>query len=339
MISRQKAYSYSVARIRAMELRLLDAPLVQRIMDSEDITSALKILGETSYAPSLTSNGGVSNFDKMLDANLLEVYEEVRTFVPDKEIVDILRLPYDFHNVKVILKSMFNVRNGGKKRWDLLTSLGSYPLDSLIANVETEDYRLLPFGFGELLPNCISRWEQTKDVLEIERMLDARLFETMFEIASKLGVPGVTAWIQARIDGENIRTMLRLKRFGFDGAKALPFFHANGTIDRRWFPSLISEPFDAWASTLDFSDIGKVLRGIEASDDLASLIPALERELDNFYMDMLAPSKYSPSAPENIPAYLWAKETEVKNLRMILVSKVTKGDPEQLRRLLRHAYV
>ena len=114
-MSSQGAYGYAVARIRAMEHRLLDQGVLQRMIDAEDFASILKILGETSYSSALASQTGGSDFDKVLESDLHSIYEEVRTFVPDKKLVDIMRLHYDFHNVKVLLKSMFNVRTGGKK--------------------------------------------------------------------------------------------------------------------------------------------------------------------------------------------------------------------------------
>lgn len=338
-MSSQGAYGYAVARIRAMEHRLLDSGVLQRMTDAEDLASILKILGETSYSSALTSQTNGSDFDKVLEADLHNIYEEVRAFVPDKAIVDIMRLQYDFHNVKVLLKSMFNVRTGGKKRWDLLTSLGSYPLDDIIMNVESEEYRLLPFGLNTLIPRCITVWEQSRDVLEVERLIDKRMFEVMLEKAHELDMPGMISWIRTRIDGENIRTLLRLKRFNFDASKALPFLHEGGTIDVTMLSSLITEPFETWGRAIEFSDFGKTLGSIDASGGYSDLILSLERVLDDCYMEKLAAGRYSPSAPENIPAYLWAKEMEIKNIRVITVSKRNNGDKDHLRRLMRHGYV
>ena len=138
-MSYKEAYGYAVARIRAMELRLLDASVFTRMLDAEDTASVLKVLGETSYAAALTSVSGEGGIDKVLETVLHDTYEEVNSFVPQKELVALLRLPYDFSNAKVMLKSVFSVRSGGKKRWDLLTSLASYPVDKLISDVETED--------------------------------------------------------------------------------------------------------------------------------------------------------------------------------------------------------
>lgn len=337
-MSRQEDYGYAVARIRAMEHRLLDSAALQRMIDAEDTAAVLKILGETSYSSVLTANAGEADFDKILESELRATYAEVRSFTPDKQLVDLMLLSYDFHNVKVLLKSIFNVRGGGKKRWDLLSSLGAYPVDDLITHIDTEDYVLLPYGLNLLVPKCIGVWEQNGDVLEVERLLDERLFDVMLEEAKNLAVTGVVDWVRVRIDGENIRTLVRLKRFGFESAKALTFLHAGGTIDTEFLASMISEPFDSWGRMLDFSDIGKVLASIEFTGEFSELILSLEKALDDFYMEKLAASRYSPNAPENIPAYLWAKEMEVKNVRMIFVSKNSGGDKEQWRRLLRHGY-
>ena len=131
-------------------------------------------------------------------------------------------------NAKVMLKSVFSVRSGGKKRWDLLTSLASYPVDKLISDVETEDYQLLPFGLSRFSPKCLSVWEQSRDVLEAERLLDKQMFAVMLEEAEKLAIPEILAWVKLRIDGENIRSLVRLKRFGFDSARAASFLHEGG---------------------------------------------------------------------------------------------------------------
>lgn len=338
-MSHQEEYGYAVARIRAMEHRLLDISALQRMIDAEDLASVLKILGETSYSSAMISQNCEFNFDKVLESDLQSVYEEILSFVPDKEIVELMRIQYDFHNIKVLIKSMFNVRTGGKKRWDLLTSLGSYPLDKLIENIESEDYRLLPFGLNILLPKCISVWEQSKDVLEVERLLDQRMFEVMLEKADILSFPGVKSWVRTRIDGENIRSLLRLKRFNFESARALLFLHSGGTIDVSILAALITEPFESWGRALEFSDFGKILTTIDSSAGFSELILALENVLDNFYLEKIGVSRFSQSAPENIPTYLWAKEMEVKNIRMIVASKGNKGDKDQLRRLLRHGYV
>lgn len=337
-MSRQEDYGYAVARIRAMDHRFLDAQVIQRMLDAEDTTSVMKILGETSYAAVIAANAGESNFDKILEAELRSTYEEVRQFAPDKSLVNLMLMQYDFHNVKTVIKSIFNSRSGGKKRWDLLSSLGAYPVDDMITNIEVEDYARLPYGLNLLVPQCFSIWEQNGDVLEVERLIDKRMFEVMLEQAVDLGIQGVTDWVRARIDGENIRTLIRLKRFGFESTRVLLFIHDGGIIAPELLASFVSEPFDGWVRAIDYSEYGKLLSHIEFDGDFSELILSLEKTLDDHYLEKLSRYRYSQNAPENILLYLWAKEMEIKNIRMILVSKSGKSDNMSLRRVLRYVY-
>lgn len=338
-MSQQNGYGYAVARIRAMEHRLLDASVLQRMIDADDLATALKILGETSYSSTLTSHAGNQDFDEILEFELKKMYEEVESFIPEKKLIDLLRYQYDFHNVKVLIKSVFNVATGGQKKWEFLTSLGSYPVDSLISSIELEEYKFLPFDLNNLIPKCITIWEQSSDVLEVERLLDDRMYALMKETAFELDFPETLSWIQTRIDGENIRTLLRLKRFKFDASRARPFMHSGGKIDTGLLVSLISEPFESWKRTLEFTEFSKCIGSIDSTASFSEMILSLENFLDDLYLNKLAMSRYSTNAPENILTYLWAKEMEVKNVRMILVAKTSGGDKEQLRRLLRHGYV
>ncbi len=216
-------YGYAVARLRAMSGRLLEEALLQRILESEDLDSALKVLGETVYSSWLMELKGNGEFDRAIEAELLHVYGEVQKFVPDPALVHLCRLPYDFHNVKVLLKSALLVREGGERRFDLLTSLGNIPSDDLIMAMESEDFRLLPFGLHLLVPHCFSVWEQTKDILEVEKLLDEGLFAAMRKTASATGIEAASLWVRGKIDAENVRNLLRMKRMDMETGSAALF--------------------------------------------------------------------------------------------------------------------
>ncbi|MDI9390209.1 MAG: V-type ATPase subunit, partial [Synergistota bacterium] len=138
-MTRNETFVYAIARLKAMENRFLDRGIFQRMIESEDAQTALKVLGETSYAKWFSSSEADISFDKVLDLELQGFYDEVEKFVPDSSLILLFRLPYDYHNVKVVLKSFISQRLGGEKRWDLLTPLGSISTDDLVLAIETED--------------------------------------------------------------------------------------------------------------------------------------------------------------------------------------------------------
>ena len=130
------SYVYTVARLRGMENHILDNGFFSRLMDSAGIDDALKALSETSYAQWLNQSGG---FDKAIDSEILSTCEELSSFVPDKELLTIFRLPYDFHNVKVLLKGLFKVRGGEAegRRYDLISKLGTINTEELTEAINT----------------------------------------------------------------------------------------------------------------------------------------------------------------------------------------------------------
>ncbi len=329
-------YGYSVARLRAMENRLLDEALFQRLIESDGLDSAIKILGETVYAPWLMEMKSNEEFDSALGSELTHVYTEVSRFAPDEELVQICRLPYDFHNVKVLIKSVVLSRQGGERRFDLLTPLGNVETDSLVMAVESEEYRLLPFGLNRVVPQALSLWEQNHDMVEVECLLDSSLFEAMEKLVKALSMADVERWFRRKVDGENIRTLVRLHRMGMDSSYASKFLHSGGSVSVDRMISVLSEPLESWGRLLAFCDGGSVFGSIQDSSDLDGVLMVFDSVLDDYVTGTLDRAKYSPSEPSNFLRYLWMKEMEVKNLRVILVSLSNNSEKERVRRLMRN---
>ncbi len=329
-------FAYAVARLRAMSGRLLEEALIQRILDSEDLDSALKVLAETTYSSWLVELKGGADFDRVIESELLHVYTEVQKFVPDPRLVHLCRIPYDFHNVKVLLKSLILVREGGERRFDLLTSLGVIPTDDLIMAMESEDYRLLPFGLHRLVPSCLSHWEQTKDILQVENILDDGLFSVLTEMAAAIGFDSAVRWVKGRIDAENIRNLLRLKRMDMDTGNVASFLHNGGWISREKLLVLLPEPVESWPRILSFADVAGAFSHIQDLADLGSLLVEMEKVLDEYVSSILARARYEAFSSENVIAFLWMKELEAKNLRIALVSVANNTDRNLARGLLRH---
>jgi V/A-type H+-transporting ATPase subunit C len=319
-----------------MEPLLLDASLYQRMMEADGLGAALKILGETNY--SRWMSGGDARYDSVLETELESSFNEFASFVPDRELIDMFRAPYDFHNVKTLLKSGFKARSGGKKRYDLMTGLGSVPPGDLTSGIESEEYGLLPYGLSRIIPSCVSIWEQSGDIVEIERSLDRGLFAALLALAETTGSDGAVKWARARIDSENIRNLLRVRRFGFDSAEVVSFLHTGGTIAPSVLAPLAGEQFGGWGRLLGYSDVGLAIASVADDGDFDTLIVALEKALDDYCSSVLEYARYSSDAPENVLAYLWGKEMEVKNIRTILVSKGTKSSSDEVRRMMRRGY-
>ncbi len=328
------SYVYAVARLRGMENHILDTAFFSRLMDSAGIDDAIKALGETSYSQWISQNG--NNFDKAIDSEMLSTCEELKTFVPDKELLDIFRLPYDFHNVKVLLKGLFKVRGGESegRRYDLLSKLGTINTEELMNAIETEEYGFLPYGLTDLIPQCWQLWDATKNAQAVELLIDHQMFSAMLKVAEDLKMPDVIHWVRSRIDAENLRSAVRLSRMKYDSPKALPFFHEGGTVRPDDMAKLLSEPQETWSRLLSHTDIGGVLSALQDSGDIKTSLSDVSKSLDDYLIKVLENAKYSMDAPANVLLYLLTKEAETRNMRVALVCVAGGLDREFGRRLL-----
>ena len=327
------SYVYTVARLRGMENHILDTAFFSRLMESSGIDDALKALGETSYSQWISGN---ENFDKAIDSEMLATCKELESFVPDKELIDIFRIPYDFHNVKVLLKGLFKVRGGEAegRRYDLLSRLGTIDTEELKTAIETEEYGFLPYGLTDLIPQCWQLWDSSKNPQAVELLIDHAMFRAMLNVAEGLKMPAVIHWVKSRIDAENLRSAVRLARIKYDSAKALPFFHEGGTIRPDDMARLLNEPQETWSRLLSHTDIGAVLGGLQDTGDIKASLSDVSKSLDDYLIRVLENAKYSMDAPENVLLYLLTKEAETRNMRVALVCISGGLDREFGRRLL-----
>ena len=87
------------------------------------------------------------------------------------------------------------------------------------------------------------------------------------------------------------------------------------------------------------TDYGNIIReGIEYYKSHNSLA-LLEKNIDNFIMDYMKKAKTIPFGIEPIIGYLYAKENEIKLLRIIMVGQLNNVPPEVIRERLRDSYV
>ena len=316
-----------------MENHILDTAFFSRLMDSAGVDDALKALGETSYSQWISGNG---NFDKAIDQEMLATFDELVSFVPDKELIDLLRLSYDFHNVKVLLKGLFKVRGGEAegRRYDLLSKLGTVDTEELTNAIETEEYSYLPYGLTDLIPQCWQLWDATKNAQAVELLIDHQMFTAMLKLAESLKMPEIIQWVKFRIDAENLRSAVRLARMKYESSKALAFFHDGGTISPDVMAKLLSEPQETWSRLLSHTDIGQVLAALSETGDIKASLSDVSKAIDDYLVKVLESAKYSIDAPANVLLYVLTKEAETRNMRIALVCVAGGLDREFGRRLL-----
>ncbi len=88
-----------------------------------------------------------------------------------------------------------------------------------------------------------------------------------------------------------------------------------------------------------FSDFAKQIAAAVEEFKRTGSLARLDKEEDDFCMGVIKPAKYSAFGSAPLAGFFAAKETEIKNLRLVLSSKHLEQPLEKIKPMLRMSYV
>ena len=254
---------------------------------------------------------------------------------PIRDVVDLMSVKYRYHNLKVLLKGKFLSKDFS----NLLIDLGKEDLKELKNIVDLDNFDSLKGYYKQAAIEVIKDFDENKDPQRIDIIVDGYMFDEMQEIKKKLNYKFTDKLVLATIDLTNVRTLIRLKKQGQGREFASRVLIEGGAISKETLISIINETPEniiSKLSTTIYSDIIK--EGIEnfKESNSASL---LEKLSDNYIMDLMKGARLVTFGPDRILSYIYAKETEIKIIRIIMVGKLNNISQEVIRERLRESYV
>ncbi|QAA34062.1 V-type ATP synthase subunit C [Clostridium manihotivorum] len=328
-------FTQVIPRIRVLENRLLDKAKIDRMVDAASIEEVLKILQETEYSNVSNNSNNPRAYEVMLSDELKRVFNLMYEVSPYREIVDIMSIKYDFHNIKVLIKSKVSK----KDMKDILINIGTVELHKLSDAVMNDSYRDIPKVMAKAIEEVFLDFSKEKDPQRIDLILDRYQYQAVEDISERLKNPFIERYVDFLIDLSNIRTLLRVKKQkkGKDFLKETLL--TGGKLDRDKILILLNESPENIYNKLAHTDYAPVLKsGIEDYIKTQSA-SKLEKLSDNYLMNFMKDAKYVTFGPEPILAYIYAKESEIKNIRIIMVGKLNNISSEVIRERLREVYV
>ena len=96
-------YLFISTYLHSRERDLLTAARMERMIEAPTAAEAAKVLQEIGYVEMSSVN------DRELSAALAQeqekLFQDLYRFVPDKAVVDVFKVKYDYHNLKALLKA------------------------------------------------------------------------------------------------------------------------------------------------------------------------------------------------------------------------------------------
>jgi V/A-type H+-transporting ATPase subunit C len=327
-------FTQAVARLRVLETRLLNKVKIERMIDSNSAEDVLKILQETEYSGLMGNIKIAEDYNVLLKEELKRVYSLMYKVSPNRTIVDIMSLKYDYHNIKVLLKG----RALDKDFSHMLIPVGTIDIEKLKLYIETMEYRDLNPIMREGILKTEKSYEELKDPQKIDTIIDKYMYTDMLARAKVLNVDFIINYIKRSIDFTNIKTIIRLKKQEKNITFLKEVMLDGGDIDDDILVKAFNEPIENMANKFALSKYGEVItQGIEEYIQTGKL-SALEKLSENFIMKNLKDAKYVSFGPEPIFAYIAAKETEIKIIRIIMVGKLNNVSADVIRERVREVY-
>ena len=100
---RDTDYAAVSAALHAREAKLLTQAMAERMIDASTPEESYKTLLECGYAT--LERCTLENVEHALSQARRELYREVSVLAPDKRIIELFQIKYDYHNAKLALKS------------------------------------------------------------------------------------------------------------------------------------------------------------------------------------------------------------------------------------------
>jgi len=325
------AYPYTYVRTTVMRSLLLKKEDYDKIMKMS-LSEIANLLQESDYKDEINElaakYSGAELVERALSKNLARRFKKLKRISPYE--LNLLISAYlnreDIFNIKTILRGKYTNTDDSETE-SLLIPVGTLSkrylaellkkktIEEILKNIQIIDFRHIAKAYDSFKKNNM--------LIEIENALDRHYYNETLNFVSRIPKQGALfkEFLEAEIEVLNILTILRLKKENLSKDEIEKYiFVKNKTA---FFGELLkSRSIEEILSALEKSKYGRIIRdAIKKFNESRSLIP-IEMSLYRYLLgkSMLLQHQH-PLSVDIILGYMFAKEIEARNLRVIAKGK------------------
>lgn len=336
---REGDYAYASGRIRAIEPKLLGPAHYARMLDANDAQEAFRVLTDSGYGYGGSGSAGIFAFEGLLSEEMKKTYALLVEIFPQIEIVKAFRRKYDYFNIKVLLKAEYS----GVEIPPILADTGTVGSEDLKRMIRERDYEGLTLLMVQTIEEVRDIFSRTQDPQVIDLLLDRTSYRQLASDIGNIDSPYLQEIAQIIIDSTNIKMYMRTMLLGKPADFIRKLLLEGGSIPEGLYMEYGEKSIDAFvdAFTEKFSGsryVEAIRKGWESckTKESSSL---LEKLLDDLLMIHIRKARAVTIGVEPVIAFLFAKETEIINIRIIMTGRINRLPAEMIRERLREGYV
>ena len=322
------------ARIRAMENMLLTQPRMEKILEARKEEEITKVLLDCNYFSGQFNPSEPAEMDAALTPVRGRMFADMLSGAPDARYVDVFRMKYDYHNTKALFKG----RALGKEVDHILMDIGRVPLKELRAAISSGETSGLPVCLGDAIVEAKDVLNTTRDPQLSDVLLDQWYYRDMLTVAKEAGSSFLEGYVRTRIDGVNLRILVRTLRMGKNVDFMKGALVEGGNVDVAAILKVGADRGNGLVELYGFTDLKEA--AIEGASILkGGTMTQFEKLCDDGIAGYLAVAQTIPFGEAPLIGYMAAHETEFINLRILLIGRITGLSNDLIRARLRRMYV
>lgn len=206
-----------------------------------------------------------------------------------------------------------------------------------LASVGKKEDREIYLAYAQ---KALKAYRESENPAMIDISLDKSYYERELALAKATGIESLLAYTKEAIDLVNIKTLLRIRGQKLDFDHLKNSLIEGGNLDKNDVLAMISMDVNEIVSKTSSLKVNSYLKKSLDRDkkDSENLLD-LEKAIDDHFMDFAKNAKSMTYGPEVLLGFLIAKEQEIKNLRIIFISKLNSLPKDFTRERLRETYV
>lgn len=321
--------------VRVLENQLLKQATFERMLTAASFEGAVNILRETSYRDQVEKVLQTHQYDDMMREELLATYRRLFEISPEPRLVELATLKYTYQNIKVLMKELFS----GQDLSALYFEIGRFDVTELRQAVNVGKSEVLPSAYLETIVQAKQAYSEFNNLHQVEILIDRYYFQHLKQLALEMADAEIVNIVDMQIDFSNISTLIRAKYqkrtpnflrsiLSDAGSLEIEQLIRIGTGDTRAF-------IQALAETRYKEMLNESL--ITAGIGISSI--KFDYYADNAMMRKMQEAKLKAFGPLPMLAFIYAKETEARNLRLVLSAKENHMDEAETKGRMRLNYV
>jgi len=289
-------YAYAVARIRALETRLLTPDRIQRIIDAGDaITVWREVKGWELGEQKEINPEDPQEVENFLLREMKHTRNLVFSLSLDKDLTNLFFLKYDIHNIKILL---------GRRSIDGFLDIGIVPVEQIKNAISKNDFRELPLVLRKVMEPEIEELRAHPETVDI--LLDNRMYRTIIQTIEERGVFPSRDFLKElfnlEIDIHNLKMLIRFRHLGRNKEFLSRAILYGGSLEQKSLLGMYE------------MDMAEVERYAELQT----------RECEYKLSRLWESTKFTAFGLEPLIAYLNRREKDWKFIRAVLLARIHK---------------